>query len=796
MNNIAKLFIALPLAWCCMTANSQTLEEKYLQWAKQNPTEKVYLHLDRNTYYSGETVWFKGYFVTSWVPSGLSSTLYVDLLDPAGRRVLQTVFPASAGVVAGQLDLPETLTSGTYLIRAYSPVMLNFPGFLFSQRIRIVGKAPKKAGNPDKSSGPQMRFFPESGNMVNGMLNQIAFKATDENGLPLKVEGTIYDDKNNPITTFSTIHDGMGSFVLQPLEGSSFYARINGMTSSFPLPASVSNGVTLSVVDAGAGKKFQIRHAGQDPLFRPAYILGQAGGDIVFKAQLKGDKPEINGSIDDRNMFSGILQITVFNQDDMPLAERLTFVDHQDYILPATFTTDTLNTDPRGRNHFSIALKDTVLGNFSVAITDADYEEASGREENIYSWMLLSSDLKGYIHRPSYYFSDNSAAVKKARDLLLMTHGWTRFKWVDVRDNKLPEARYRDSGYIQLRGRVNIEGTRKPFADKDLIMFLSPEDTTEQKRGTPRFIHTDADGRFQLDSVIFFEKMRILFSDIRGKKSKYIKVKMDADSLRMAFNLPDIEMPYEPAAGPVAEKMTSSFDDFLKAEGLTLETVTVRSRQKSEAEKLDEEYASGLFAGGINSRTLDLRNENFAGSIFQYLQGRMAGLMVSGSPGNYTISFRGGGFGGGNVTLYLDEAPVDADFIESIPVNQIAMVKLLPNSVATPGGGTALGIYMKKGADLRAAMEAATDIINYSGYTIIREFYNPDYDARPENDKVDNRITLSWQPYFFVAQADPVIPVIFYNNDRTKRFKIVAEGITNDGRMLRLEKIIEKPGTN
>ncbi len=133
--------------------------------------------------------------------------------------------------------------------------------------------------------------------------------------------------------------------------------------------------------------------------------------------------------------------------------------------------------------------------------------------------------------------------------------------------------------------------------------------------------------------------------------------------------------------------------------------------------------------------------------------------------------------------------------IEGIPVAELAYIKLMPSSVAASGGGTALAIYRKKGADLSAAMESPTDIVNYSGYTVIKEFYNPDYDKQPDNSKADKRMTLSWNPSLFVAEVNPVIPVIFYNNDQTKRFKIVAEGVTSDGRMLMIEKIIE-PGSN
>ncbi len=96
----------------------------------------------------------------------------------------------------------------------------------------------------------------------------------------------------------------------------------------------------------------------------------------------------------------------------MPLAERLTFIDNKDYVLPATFKVDTLNTEARKRNRFSIALADTIMGNFSVSITDADSEAEPFRSQNIHSWFLLNSDLRGYIHNPAYYFQNSSDSCR------------------------------------------------------------------------------------------------------------------------------------------------------------------------------------------------------------------------------------------------------------------------------------------------------------------------------------------------------------------------------------------------
>ncbi|WP_346239036.1 hypothetical protein ABDK00_009895 [Niabella insulamsoli] len=774
---------------------SQTIENKLAAWSSTNPVEKLYLHLDRDSYFAGQTIWFKGYFLSAWAPSHKNSTVYVELVNNQQEVLIRNVFPANLSVTAGQVELPEDLPGGDYLLRAYSPLMLNQPGFVFTKKLAVFGREEKKKKREAVKMENSITFFPESGNLITSLLNLVAFKATDPNGLPWQVEGEIKSDKGELVCQFKTIHDGMGVFPLIPQAGVSYYATLRGSDRQYPLPAQTADGIAFMVKNNARGKQFRIQKLQVKDVFKPAFLVGQMNNEILFTHEL-ANKNEINGIIPTKDLLSGILHLTVFNKDYMPLAERLTFVDNREYRLPVTLQTDTLNMEPRQRNRFTISLPDSVVGNFSVAVTDADYDGAARRAQNIYSWFLLKSDIKGYVHNPAYYFNPTDSAASNALDLVMMTNGWTRFKWTDVPQNKLPPPAFKDPGYIDLSGQITIEGRKKTLPNTDIIVLMSPMDTT-QRRGLPGLIRTDSTGRFKLDSQIFYDKYRILFSEVRGKKSKFIEVKLASDSIRRKFPVVSdpLLLPLDSAQLVSSEKMESALDEYLRAEGKTLENVVVRVRQKSEIEKLDERYTSSLFSGGINSRTYDVRNEIFAGDIFQYLQGRIPGLSVTGTPGNYTLNYRGGGFGGSNVSLFLDEMQTDAQMLESIPVNQIAMIKLMPQSVAVRGNGTGLAIYTKKGDDYTASVESATDIITYNGYTIFKEFHNPNYDKNPNTEKADIRLTLSWQPSHFVSPARPNIPIIFYNNDRTQKVKVVAEGITEDGRMLMFEKIIE-PGQN
>ncbi len=808
-----KLTILLILASAAFPfySVSQNPEKKLTSWSSQNRIEKLYLQTDREIYHAGETVWLKGYFMSEFIPSVSSSTLFVELLNNQHLIILKKIFPVYGGTSLGQLELPDTLSSGIYQLRAYSHRILNQPGFTFNKPVIVYGKENKEMEK--KIVGKhQLVFFPEGGNFITGLLNRVAFKYTDKNGMPLPVGGVIKNSKDEIISSFQSIHDGMGTFEIIPVKNETYYVTLENSADKYLIPEQTENGIVFNVTTLPGRKNFKILTGVNEEIFKPSYMIGQIQNHVIFKQLLQSDKKEITGFIKTGNFYSGILHLTIFNKDDIPLAERITFIDNKEYILEAELKADTLNTDKRKRNHFSIALKDTIIGNFSVSVADADYEIDEKRPVNIYSCFLLNSDIRGYVHDPSYYFNGNEDSIKNFLELVMMTNGWNRFKWTNIAGNKPSEIVYKEPAYIKLTGKINIADTKEPLANQDVILFLSPFDSSKILKSMSRVFRTDSLGHFEVDSLLFYNKTKILFSEVRGKKNKFIRVTLDADSLHQAYPVVLAPFPfYETSSVLIQKKMDFDYKEYMDEREVLLESVVIKAKQKMPIEKLDEEYSQGLFSGNIYSRRLDVRDENYGGNIFQYLQERIMGLKVSGERGSYSLNYRGGNLtyylgadessdnkaeptaDAGNVSLFLNEMQTSAVALETIPVNDIALVKLFPTSLMAAGNGPVLVIYTKKGADLITSKDAPTDMITYNGYNVIKEFYTPDYNNLPDNSKADIRITLSWDADVFIRGVNPHIPIIFYNNDRTKRFKIVAEGVTADGRMLMLEKIIE-PG--
>lgn len=803
-----KIPVFLFISLSCLISRAQQADKVLNNWSDQSPIEKVHLHLDRDIYMAGETVWFKAYLFSEFLPDTISTSLYVELLDQASRIISRKITPVLFYTARGQIELPDSLPAGSYFIRAYSPTMLNQdPSFIYQHGIFIFSKKNSAAKmNHSMEKFIRLEFFPEGGNFINDQHNCIAFKATDQDGLPVNVNANLKNEKNETIISFSSFHDGMGKFDVTPDGNEKYFVTIDndaGKTKYY-LPASTDKGIIFHLNIEADKNSFEIFQKKDDPIFRAAYIIGQMQHKVVFKQQFNAELEKIHGVIKTGNLYSGILQITVFNKDDIPLAERLLFVDNKEYVQNATLNADTLNFSERGRNHFTFSMKDTLTGTFSLSITDPYYDIAAHREQNIVSDFLLSSDLPGYINDPVYYFSSDEDSVKAALDLVMMTNGWRRFSWKELMAGTATK-KYQDQQYITVKGNIKINGTRKDFANQSLMVFISPKEGPSNLQ----LIKTDEKGKFKLDSMVFFDASRLLFFDMKGKKSKWVDVYTEPDSLTRHFPLPVLNTEqmtslrkYDLLSKANGGKFFDEYEAAMRAKGLTLPGITIKVKKKSPLEELEDRYVNGLFASGQSNRTIDLTGETIYGqNIFQYLQTRVPGLRVDGNGFDYQVFYRGINsifLAPVPMAIFLDEIPTDANIVASVPINDVALVKVYDNFVGVPGNapGGALAIYTKKGDDLfKNNVSQENNRILYHGYSVIKEFYAPDYTVDTTTKKgLDRRITLLWDPNIVLRGIGPKLPIAFYNNDRTSKFRIVIEGFTTAGKLVCIEKIFDANG--
>jgi hypothetical protein len=228
-------------------------------------------------------------------------------------------------------------------------------------------------------------------------------------------------------------------------------------------------------------------------------------------------------------------------------------------------------------------------------------------------------------------------------------------------------------------------------------------------------------------------------------------------------------------------------------ESTTLQEVIVKSKVKSPTQVLEEKYASGLFSGG-DGYSFDMANDMTAMGamdVLTYLQGKVAGLLISGSGPSATATWRGA-----TPDMYLNEMKMSIDMIQSTNVNDIAFIKVFrPPFFGSSGGGSggAIAIYTKKGSSSRGnpANSKGMEYAVLGGYSVFKEFFSPSYDKPTGNFEVDSRTTLYWNPYLLTNKRSPRVKVEFYNNDTSKKLQLILEGMNSNGKLTRVVKILE-----
>jgi hypothetical protein len=373
----------------------------------------------------------------------------------------------------------------------------------------------------------------------------------------------------------------------------------------------------------------------------------------------------------------------------------------------------------------------------------------------------------------------------------MLTHGWRRFDWDAVAKNKFPSALYpKDTSYLSLSGKV-YGGLPGQLSEELIIMVINQKGSADGNKML--LLGVEPDGTFNDPDYFLFDTAHIYYQlpKISDASVNFMEKRLPALRQRMPaaglfYNQTDDTTGY----GRHFQLSDETLQLLKQLEGKTLENVTVKTRVKSPTDILDEKYSSALFSG--DSYKFDLVNDKTAfpaRNIFQYLQSKVAGLMIN-ATNPPSLLWRGGA-----PQLFLDETQVDAQFVSSISVSQVAYIKVFrPGSFAGTGisSNGAIVIYMRRGGDVQSGQEKGLNSSVVTGYTPIRQFYTPNYGLlNVNNEKRDVRTTLYWNPEITTTPLKNKVKLTFYNNDVSKAFRVVIEGMTKDGQLVRLEQIMD-----
>lgn len=797
------LFPLLYLSFTLFTnpVYAQQIDSMMNIYADRLPSEKIHIHFDKSVYNKGETIWYKVYILQGGDTTAASMNMYLEWYDADGKLITQTVSPVVLSASSGSFDIPADYKGESLQVKAFTSWMLNDDQAFGYRRDLVINTNTAKTAKPLPNK-TTVEIFPESGFLIQGLRTSIAFKATNRYGNPVFIKGVLVDDKNNILDSLNVLHDGMGIFYLVPLPGQTYQLKwIDefGITGSTAVPVTKKEGAQLTITRIKDKALFQVERTAFVPEnFRKMTLLIHMNRVGLYQVAINAsEKNKLNSAIAVSDLPSGLLQFTLFTSDWIPIAERVIFINNRSHEFVVKVTAPLINVDKNGKNTLEVFVPDTLFTNMSLAITDAVI--SSSDQHTIFSDILLSSEINGKVYNPGYYLSGDADSVAANLDLVMLTNGWRRFDWDKIRAHIPPKVDYpSETEYMKLRGKVSGMKNNSPESELNLIVLT--KDSSRQFISVP----VEKDGSFAYP-MFFFDTAKVFYS-FNNNKSLTEKEKLQINNGLLQLP-PKNEQLFSSGPHIWNSQAKQKLDALLAQQELlrkimaetTLKEVIVTAKIKTKLEQVDEKYASGFFSGNGARRTyavdfVNAENPIIAQtqSVLAYLQNRVPGLNVNCiSMLNCSVSWSRGG----SPDIYLNEMPATMDMILGLAFNDVALIKAFPppfymSSSGMRGG--AIAVYTKKMEDYKQPEIKGLSNLLLSGYTKFKEFYSPSYEHQDEEYmKPDNRTTLYWEPYLITNRAQQRIRIEFFNNDFTKTFNVVLEGINAAGKMTRVVKIID-----
>lgn len=821
---------------------SQWLQGRWAGWRSTHLEEKMFVHTDKDYYLAGEVCWFKCYDVSalSLRPLDLSKVGYVEILDTAGRPVLQAKVALTGGSGSGSFYLPFTLSSGEYTLRSYTNWMKNSPaGFFFEKKLTLVntrdagpqaaaGSAAPGATAAAVAASEPVRlstvpraadivgFFPEGGNLVDGLSCTVAFKGTDVYGGPINFTGVLLDEQNDTLLHFSPLHMGMGRFSFTPAVGHSYRAFVRVVGNALPaagsarasaeaspagftvaLPEAYTEGYVMHLdttadgqltVDVrtnktGEGALYLFVHTGES--FRIAEGKTPVDGHVVF-------------GVDKSRLRAGISRLTIFNSARQPVCERLYYTypsdrlslavgaDREEYgnREPVTISVGIQGDPaPAGSSEPATAVRaesaaPTGGADLSMAVYRVDSLQGVD-PANIRDYLWLTSDLTGPVDSPGYYLDRPGPEAAAAMDNLMLTQGWRRFRWESVLGDSKPSFTYPPEfdGHI-ISGTIVDTRTGRPSADME--GFLS----VPGKRSQFATARSDSSGRVAFEMRNMFGSSEVIVQTNLAVDSLY-RIDLD-DPFSAEYTSPRYAPFLEPLRNPVT----------ISEHSLSMQIQNAYVAMQVQELRLPPLDSSAFYFHPDLTYKLDdyTRFTTMEEVLREYIQ------LVN-------VSRRGVHF-----HLWAYDAPHALPFnddplilLDGVPIfstdqfMQFDPFKVRKADVVTRryflGASFFDGIvnWVTYKGDLSGyPLDPHAIAVDYEGLQDKREFYSPVYaDPGQKASRLpDFRNVLYWDPSLRVTPGG-ASPARFYTSDMPGKYIVVVQGISSGGEPLYGTTMIE-----
>lgn len=839
MKNKPLLFLLSVCGLFAMTARAENppakvIFEQYMNqaqtFADNYPREKAYLHFDNTSYYVGDTIWFKAYVTLAekQVFSSISRPLYVELVDQAGHVTDKQIIKLSQGEGSGQFVLPQSMLSGYYEVRAYTRWMLAFsdpqyfsrtlPIYQLSHSDQLERSISTYELSPSMEKRPEetreklsLRFFPEGGQLVEGVTSQVAFKAESKNEGNIQLSGTLYTKEGQEITSFETLHDGMGAFEYTP-SALPAIAKVNfqGKQYEFTLPKALPSGYILKVDNNAGAISVTVSCNAATPQDTLAVFISHQGRPHAYQLiHCQANEPQ-QFTVLSRKLPAGVLQISLLNHAGNTLCDRFVFASPRAplQISPKGLKEIYAPYAPiRCELQLNNAIGEPMPGKLSVSIRDAVRSDYMEYDNNIFTDLLLTSDLKGYIHQPGYYFTESSLRKQKELDILLMVHGWRKYDMTQqigispFTPLQLPESQ------LVLYGQVKSTILKNKL--KDIALSVMVKRDAEIITGQTV---TDENGHFSIPLEDFEGSMEAVIQTRKvGKernKDASILIDRHFSPATRAYGYKELHPEWGNIAHwqQEAEKFDSLYMDSIRRVDwlYLLDEVEIKSKRRRQstnmATKINEQSIDAYY--DIRQAVDQLRDNGKVLTTIPEVMEKLNPLfywdrsndnctyrqkpicyimdnkILSSTEVNMMLTEIDGlasiiiskGTGGIDDEIIQNSKMSDSNDIDVTELDKYSIFYLIPlprHDVLNKHETAALGTR-------QTVMQ---------GYTPALEYYSPAYiDKELYMDKADKRRTLYWNPTVQTDENGKAV-IECYNNQYSTPLIIQAETMSNDGKI-------------
>lgn len=776
---------------------------------KQYP-EKIYVHTDKPYYSLDESIWFTGYMVNGidHLKSNKSRVMHVDLINENDTILDSKQIYITKITGAGDFKISKNWKPGKYLLRAYTNEMRNGNSDDFFQKeITILADTSNETITKEKSATtnkkittsedsykiprPEINFYPEGGYLIEGLNNRIAIKVTDPIFKNRQIDFKIVDSQENEVFTFNTIKFGLGLFVLTPEPGKTYTAvtDINGSEERYPLPKALEKGYQISAINQGKNIALLVS-SNLDEGLKGSFLVSHQRGKYLYHKLETSDKKEYKLNFPTKTLKDGLVHFTIFNPQGNPVAERLVYIENPENNIQVNVTPNKEKFKTREKITLKIDAKDvngqTIASSLSMAVRDMQAVPQNNFSENIKTYLLLNSDLRGSIENPGYFFEKNNDPKRRhLLDLTMMTNGWRRFTWQSLLHETPKERKFPLENGFYIKGRT--KALKKPYDYRSTATRLTFVGNLLHQE--PQ--QSDSLGNFKYGPFIFFDSIPTLIEarlyDFKSERYK---------NRNVAILLENTE-PEKPVVNRNQTLNTTQNDKeqlaaylkiskYIKQVNLEyeqqmqlLDEVVVVGHKKDEIELRNEAFDDRTDHGYSDKRIV---TEDIIGgdsyTIFQLLM-NIAGVNVSGT----SVSVRGGG----SPSFLLDGMPIDSTFVETLSGMDIDFIDVLTGADAaiySNGANGVIAIYSKTGSNAFSKnIKRKPGIIDFQakGYYTARKFFAPDHiNGFEEMSKADLRTTLHWEPTIRIL-PDKTAEISFFSCDTRGDYVIDIQGISDTG---------------